>query len=391
MIEYNKLLSSRANSLKPSGIRRFFDLADSMKDCISLGVGEPDFKTPWHVRQKGIETLQKGNTRYTANAGLLELRKEISAYMNKRFHVEYDPQNQIIVTVGGSEGIDIILRSLINDGDEILIPEPSFVCYRPLAALAGGVPVVLPTYEKDSFVLKPEILKSAITPRTKILILPFPNNPTGALMNKNEYEEIAKVLENTDIIVISDEIYVELNYTDDEPISFAEIGNMYERTIVVNGFSKSYAMTGWRMGYVCGPKEIIKTALKIHQYGIMSAPSVSQYAAVDALKNGDDDIKYMKEHYNMRRLFLLEKLREMGTGCFEPLGAFYVFPNISKSGLNSEEFCEKFLLDKKVAVVPGTAFGDNGEGFVRISYAYSMEHLKKAMELLNEFLTGLSI
>lgn len=387
-IEYDKLLSDKVLSIKPSGIRKFFDLAEQMKDCITLGVGEPDFKTPWHIRDEGIETMRKGNTRYTANAGMEELRKEIGAYMKRRFDLEYDHKNQIMTTVGGSEGIDAILRSLINPGDEILIPEPSFVCYSPLTVMAGGKPVILPTYEKDNFKLRPDILRAAITDKTKLLILPFPNNPTGAVMLKKDYEAIAEVIKDTQILVLSDEIYIELTYMTDPSVSFASINGMYDRTIVVNGFSKAYAMTGWRLGYVCAPEPIIKQALKIHQYGIMSAPTVSQYAAIEALRNGDEDIIKMKEMYNMRRKYLMDVLKSMNIPCFEPLGAFYVFPNISRFGLSSEDFCKEFLEKERVAVVPGTAFGESGEGCVRISYAYSLEHLEKAMQRLEHFMKG---
>jgi aminotransferase len=385
-LNYENILSDKVKTIKPSGIRRFFDLADGMKDCISLGIGEPDFKTPWHIRDAGINTLQRGDTRYTANSGMLPLREEISNYMLRRFKLEYSPKNQIIVTVGGSEGIDAVIRSLTNNGDEILIPEPSFVCYSPLATMAGGIPVILPTYEKDNFILTPETLKKAITPKTKLLILPFPNNPTGAIMNKKQYEEIAKVLKNTEIIVLADEIYIELNYSREQSVSFAQIADMYERTVVINGFSKTYAMTGWRMGYICGPKEIVSHALKIHQFGIMCAPSTSQYAAIEALKNGDEDIEYMKENYNMRRRYLMDAFKALDIPCFEPLGAFYVFPNISRFGYDSETFCRRFLEEQKVAVVPGNAFGESGEGFIRISYAYSMEHLKKAVDRLEKFI-----
>ena len=385
-MNFSEIISEKAGSIKPSGIRRFFDLAEKMPDCIALGVGEPDFKTPWHIRQAAITSLQKGDTRYSSNAGLMPLRQEVSRYFSRRFDLEYNPENQIIITVGGSEAIDDIIRSVVSPGDEVLIPQPSFVCYAPLTELAGGVPVMLPTYEKDSFKLMPEVLKNAITPRSKLLIMPYPNNPTGALMEKEDYEKIAEVLEGTNIVVLSDEIYIELNYSQAKPFSFANTKGMYERTIVVNGFSKTYAMTGWRIGFACGPKEIMKTALKIHQYGIMCAPTTSQYAAIEALKNGDDDIEYMRENYNMRRKFLLDSFASMSVPCFEPKGAFYVFPNISKYAENSENFCTDFLEKAHVAVVPGSAFGSNGEGFVRISYAYSLEHLKKAMDRLDKYI-----
>ena len=385
-MNYEKILSRRLMAQKPSGIRRFFDMAGSMEDCVTLGVGEPDFKTPWHIREAGIDALRQGKTKYTANSGLPDLREEIARYMKRRFSLTYHPQNEIVVTVGGSEGIDAAMRALINDGDEVLIPEPSFVCYTPLAAMAGGVPVPLLTYEKDQFRLRPDVLKNAITERTKLLVLPFPNNPTGAVMTAEDYEKIAEVLRGTDIMVLSDEIYIELGY-DKKPLpSFAETPGMRERTLIIGGFSKSYAMTGWRMGYVCGPEPVIHEVVKIHQFGIMSAPTVSQYAAIEALKNGDADIAEMREQYNMRRRYLLSRFEEMNIPCFEPKGAFYVFPNISRFGMTSEKFCQELLRQKKVAMVPGDAFGSSGEGFVRISYAYSMKHLELAMRKLEEFI-----
>ncbi len=389
MIDYEKILSKTAVNIKPSGIRKFFDLASSMKDCISLGVGEPDFNTPWHIRNEGIRTLQLGKTKYTANAGLESLRREISNYMNRRYNLDYSPENQILVTVGGSEGIDVALRALLNPGDEVLVPEPSFVCYKPLAELAGGVAIPLPTYEKDNFRLMPETVKAAITEKTKVLIMPFPNNPTGGIMSLEDYNAIAKVIKDTDIIVITDEIYNELTYTKEKSPSFANADGMYERTVIVNGFSKAYSMTGWRMGYLCAPKEIVKVMIKLHQFGIMSAPTTSQYAAIEALRNGDEDIAEMKGHYNMRRLFLLDAFKSMGIHCFEPLGAFYAFPNVGELGLSSEEFCRRFLEEYRVAIVPGNAFGDSGEGFVRISYAYSLDHLNKAMDRLDKFVTSI--
>lgn len=352
-MDINKVLSDTVVKIKPSGIRRFFDMADSYDDCISLGVGEPDFKTPWHIRSAGIENLKSGATRYTANAGLLRLRESICAYMDRRFGLEYDPRSQVFVTVGGSEGIDAVIRSLVNPGDEVLIPQPSFVCYAPLTELAGGVPVILPTYEQDQFRLRPDVLKQAITPKTKLLIMPYPNNPTGAVMTMTDYQAIADVLKQTDVVVLADEIYAELTYTGQPPVSFAQADGMYERTVIVNGFSKAYAMTGWRMGYVCGPAPVIRQALKVHQFGIMSAPTTSQYAAIEALDNGDEDIVRMRDEYNMRRRFLYAALRDMGMDCFEPLGAFYMFPSIQKFGMSSEEFCEKFLEQEHVAVIPG--------------------------------------
>lgn len=385
-MDINKVLSDTVVKIKPSGIRRFFDMADSYDDCISLGVGEPDFKTPWHIRSAGIENLKSGATRYTANAGLLRLRESICAYMDRRFGLEYDPRSQVFVTVGGSEGIDAVIRSLVNPGDEVLIPQPSFVCYAPLTELAGGGPVILPTYEQDQFRLRPDVLKQAITPKTKLLIMPYPNNPTGAVMTMTDYQAIADVLKQTDVVVLADEIYAELTYTGQPPVSFAQADGMYERTVIVNGFSKAYAMTGWRMGYVCGPAPVIRQALKVHQFGIMSAPTTSQYAAIEALDNGDEDIVRMRDEYNMRRRFLYAALRDMGMDCFEPLGAFYMFPSIQKFGMSSEEFCEKFLEQEHVAVIPGTAFGDSGEGFLRISYAYSLEHLRNAVQRMKRFI-----
>ncbi|MBQ1862665.1 MAG: aminotransferase class I/II-fold pyridoxal phosphate-dependent enzyme [Clostridia bacterium] len=385
-MEYDNLLTGTAKNLKPSGIRKFFDVAERIPDAIALGVGEPDFKTPWHIRQAAIDALSKGQTRYTSNAGLMPLRNEIASYMNRKFSLHYDPATEITVTVGGSEAIDNIIRSVVSFGDEVLIPEPSFVCYAPLTELAGGRPVILPTYEKDGFKLTPDTLKKAITEKTKLLIMPYPNNPTGALMEKEDYEKIAAVLKGTNILVLADEIYIELNYSNAPLFSFAQTDGMKERTIVVNGFSKTYAMTGWRIGFACGPKEIMKAVLKIHQYGIMCAPTVSQYAAIEAMKNGDEDIEYMRQNYNMRRCFLLDAFRSLSVPCFEPKGAFYVFPNISAFAESSEKFCSDFLEKAHVAVVPGSAFGESGEGFIRISYAYSLDHLKKAVDRLEKYI-----
>ena len=384
-MDYDNILSGKVQSIKPSGIRRFFDLAESMSDCISLGVGEPDFQTPERIREKGVQMLRRGATKYTANAGLAELRKAISEYMSGRFGVKYDPQTEITVTVGGSEGIDVAIRACVNPGDEVLVPEPCFVCYAPLAEMAGATPVHVALREEDEFILTPEILRKYITPRTKLLILPFPNNPTGALMTEEDYKAIAEVLRGTDIMVLTDEIYAELCYTGKAPVSFAQIDGMRERTIVVNGFSKAYAMTGWRMGYLCAPEPVMKQMLKLHQYQIMSAPTVSQWAAIEAIRYCADDVERMRREYDERRKYLLGALRGMGFPCFEPRGAFYMFPNISGCDLSSEEICQRFLNKYKVAVIPGTAFGDSGEGFVRISYAYSMEHLKRAMELMGRF------
>lgn len=388
-LKYNELLNPVARDMKPSGIRKFFDLAGSMQDVVTLSIGEPDFKTPWHIREAGIRNLNEGKTAYTPNAGLVPLRRAISSYMSRRFGLEYDSDKEVIVTVGGSEGVDITMRTLLCPGDEVLIPEPCFVCYSPLTAMTGATPVPLPTYEKDAFRLTPEVLKSAITPKTKLLVLSYPNNPTGAVMTKADYEAIAAVLRETDILVLTDEIYIELAYTKEPLVSFASIEGMRERTVVVNGFSKAYAMTGWRMGYLCGPKELMAPALKIHQFGIMSAPTTAQYAAVEALENGAEDVVMMREKYNMRRKFLLRTFERLGIPCFEPLGAFYVFPNFSRFGLSSEEFCRRFLEEEKVAMVPGSAFGESGEGFARISYAYSMDHLKIAMDRLERFIARL--
>ena len=387
-MNYEQIMSQRIQEVQPSGIRRFFDILEEMKDAISLGVGEPDFVTPWHIRDAGIYSLEKGRTRYTSNAGLAELRREIASYLERRFDLKYDFASQIVVTVGGSEGIDLALRCLINPGDEVIIPVPSFVCYGPLTSMAGGTPVLLETRAEDEFRLTPELLKKAITPKTKALVLPFPNNPTGAVMERSDLEAIAEVLRGTDIMVISDEIYSELTYGMHHT-SIANIPDMYERTIVINGFSKSHAMTGWRRGYVCGPKEIIKQLLKLDQFGIMSAPTVSQYAAVEAMRNGDRDIERMRDEYDGRRRYLVEGLRRIGLPCFEPKGAFYVFPDIRGTGLSSDAFCERFLMEEKVAVISGTAFGPGGEGFVRCCYATSMKDIAEALTRMDNFLTNL--
>lgn len=381
-------ISKTVVSLKKSGIRKFFDIVSEMKDVISLGVGEPDFDTPWHIREEGIYALEKGKTFYTSNAGLKELRVEIDNYLKRTQNISYNPATEIIVTVGGSEAIDIGLRAMVNAGDEVIIPQPSYVSYEPCAILAGAKPVIIDLKAENEFRLTAEELKNAITDKTKILILPFPNNPTGAIMERNDLEEIAKVCIENDIYVISDEIYGELSYKE-KHISIASIAGMKERTILINGFSKAYAMTGWRLGYACGPKEIIEQMVKIHQYAIMCAPTTSQYSAVEALKKGDDDVKLMCESYNQRRRFLMNAFKEMGLECFEPYGAFYVFPSIKEFGMTSEEFAMKFLEEEHVAVVPGTAFGDSGEGFLRISYAYSIENLKRAMERLKRFVEKL--
>ncbi|MCI9659114.1 MAG: aminotransferase class I/II-fold pyridoxal phosphate-dependent enzyme [Lachnospiraceae bacterium] len=381
-------LSDTIVNVKPSGIRKFFDLVSEMKDAISLGVGEPDFDTPWHIRDEGIYSLEKGRTFYTSNAGLKELKEEIAAYLKRRIHVEYDPLKEILVTVGGSEGIDIAMRAMLNPGEEVLIPQPSYVSYEPCTVLAGGKPVIIELKEENEFRLTAEELLAAITDKTKLLVLPFPNNPTGAIMEKEDLEKIADVIIEKDIFVLSDEIYSELSYKG-EHISITSLPGMQERTILINGFSKAYAMTGWRLGYACGPKEIIEQMFKIHQFAIMCAPTTSQYAAVEALKNGDEDVAKMREAYDQRRRYLMHAFKEMGLQCFEPYGAFYVFPCIKEFGMSSEEFANRFLSEEKVAVVPGTAFGDCGEGFLRISYAYSLENLKAALERLKRFVERL--
>ena len=385
MIDYSKVLSQKVVDMKPSGIRKFFDILNEVPGVISLTVGEPDFKTPWHVREAAIASLEKGRTTYTSNTGLLEFRKQIANYLERRFDVSYDPSNEMIITVGGSEAIDLAIRAIIEPGDEVLIVEPAYVCYVPMTELCGGVPVVIPTRVEDKFKLTPELLKKYITPKTKMLILPYPNNPTGAIMTEEDLKKIADVLKDTNIVVLTDEIYGELTYGH-KHFSFAAIPEMWDRTIYVGGFSKSYAMTGWRLGYVCAPKEITKQMLKIHQYAIMCAPTVSQYAGIEAVLNGDDDIEYMKDCYNQRRRMLLSGLNEIGLSCFEPEGAFYVFPKIGEYGLSSNEFCERLLYEEKCAIVPGNAFGESGEGFARISYAYSVEHISRAIDRLDKFL-----
>lgn len=389
MIDYSTVLNQKVQAIKPSGIRRFFDIANEMDNVISLSIGEPDFTTPWHVREEGIRSLEDGKTWYSPNRGFIELRQEISRWLKRHYHVNYNDKEEILVTVGGSEAIDLCLRSLISPGDEVLIPEPSFVCYVPLTEMAGGVPVVLETKAEDRFRITPEALRAKITPKTKLLILPYPNNPTGAVMRREHLEAIAEVVRENDLMVLSDEIYSALTYGDTNHVTFSAIDGMWERTIVVNGFSKAFAMTGWRLGYAVGPAQIIKAMTKLHQYGIMSAPTTAQYAAIEALKNGDEDIVYMREQYDMRRRLVVDGFNSMGLTCFEPEGAFYVFPCIKKTGLTSEEFCERLLYEERVAVVPGSAFGDCGEGFVRISYAYSLENLKIAMERLSRFVSHL--
>ena len=385
-MNYDELLAPAAKAMRPSGIRKFFDLAADMPHCISLGVGEPDFKTPWSVRDAGIRSLELGRTKYTANSGLKELRGEICNYLQSRFDLHYKEEN-ILVTVGGSEAIDLTIRAVVQPGDEVIIPEPCFVCYEPITQLTGGVPVHIATRAEDQFRLTADQLRAAITPRTKLLIFPYPNNPTGAVMSAAEMEEIAAVLRETNVLVLSDEIYSELTYGLDRHVSIASLPGMAERTIVVNGFSKSYAMTGWRLGYAAGPAPLVKVMTKIHQSCIMSAPTTSQYAAITALRQCDDQIEMMRDEYNRRRRYVVKALNDMGLTCFEPRGAFYVFPSIQISGLTSSEFCEQLLREKEVAIIPGSAFGASGEGYARISYAYSVDHLQTAMKRIREFLT----
>ncbi|MEZ3506937.1 MAG: aminotransferase class I/II-fold pyridoxal phosphate-dependent enzyme [Lachnospiraceae bacterium] len=381
-------LADKVVEIKPSGIRKFFDIVSEMEDAISLGVGEPDFDTPWHIRDEGIYSLEKGRTFYTSNAGLKELKEEICHYIKRKQGVTYDPAHEVLVTVGGSEAIDIGLRAMLNPGDEVLIPQPSYVSYEPCAVLAGGVPVIIELKGENEFRLTAQELEDAITDKTKVLILPFPNNPTGAIMERKDLEAIAEVIRKHDIFVISDEIYAELTYKE-KHVSIVEIEGMQERTILINGFSKAFAMTGWRLGYACGPREIVEQMLKIHQFAIMCAPTTSQYAAVEALRNGDDDVQKMRMAYNQRRRYLMNAFQEMKLDCFEPFGAFYVFPCIKEFGMTSDEFANRFLAEEKVAVVPGTAFGDCGEGYLRISYAYSLENLKIAIGKLAAFVERL--
>ncbi|CDC39730.1 aspartate transaminase [Butyrivibrio sp. CAG:318] len=382
-------LSDKVVGIQPSGIRKFFDIVSEMKDAISLGVGEPDFDTPWSIREEGIYSLEKGRTYYTSNAGLSELRTEICNFLNRRYGLNYNPDGETLITVGGSEAIDLAFRAMLNPGDEVIIPQPSYVSYLPCAVLADATPVLVNLKEENEFRLTPEELLSAITPKTKILVFPFPNNPTGAIMPKEELEKIAQICIDKDIFVVSDEIYSELTYGGEHHCSIASIPGMTDRTIVINGFSKSHAMTGWRLGYACGPAPIIKQMLKIHQFAIMCAPTNSQYAAVEALRHCDENIEHMRDEYDQRRRFMLTRLRGMGLKCFEPFGAFYIFPNIAEFGMTSEEFAMRFLKEYKVAIVPGTAFGECGEGFLRMSYASSLSNLKTAMERLEEFINTL--
>lgn len=389
MIDYSKLVGKRAADIKPSGIRKYFDMAATLENTISLGIGEPDFHTPWPIRRAAIVALERGKTFYTANAGLIKLRQSISEYTFKRTGIRYDPSKEIIVTVGGSEAIDITIRTLINPGDEVIIPEPSFVCYKPIAELAGGTPVIIETKQENNFKLTAESLKNAITSKTKLLILPYPNNPTGAIMTKEDLKPIADVLKDTDIAVLTDEIYSELTYGK-EHFSIVSLDGMAERTIYVNGFSKAFAMTGWRLGYMCGPGEIIRQALKVHQFGIMSSPTVSQYAAIEAIESCSDDVTLMITEYDQRRRYLVNAFNDLGLDCFTPEGAFYVFPCIKSTGLTSDEFCQRLLYEKRVAVIPGTAFGECGEGYIRVSYAYSLKHLMEAISRIREFMSALN-
>ena len=390
MIDYSKIVTQTVTDIKPSGIRRFFDIAANMKDVISLGVGEPDFNTPWQVRKAGINSLEKGKTKYTSNRGNEKLVEEISAYMERKYNVSYNPKNEIFVTVGGSEAIDACIRAVVSNGDEVIIPQPSYVCYEPITLLAGGTPVILNTKAENDFKVTPEELKNAITDKTKLLILPYPCNPTGAIMEREDLEELYEVLKDTNVAVLSDEIYSELTFNSKPHCSPASVEGMKERTVVVNGFSKAFSMTGWRLGFACGPKELISQMLKIHQYAIMCAPTTSQYAAIEALRSCDEDVKVMCEEYNRRRRLMVNGFNKIGLECREPKGAFYAFPSIKSTGLTSEEFCQKLLASQKVAVVPGNAFGESGEGYVRASYCYSVEHIKEALVRIERFLKEIS-
>lgn len=389
MIDYGKKMNPAILEIAPSGIRKFFDIANEMKDVISLSIGEPDFVTPWHVRQEGIRSLEDGKTWYSPNRGFAELREEICRWLQRHYHVEYHPDKEVLVTVGGSEAIDLCFRTLLAPGDEVLIPQPSFVCYGPLTAMAGGVPVYIETKAENRFRLTPQEIEEKITPRTKLLVLPFPNNPTGAVMRRADLEAVAEVVRKHDLLVLSDEIYSELTYGETSHVCFSEIDGMMERTIVVNGFSKAFAMTGWRLGYAAGPESIIAQMTKLHQYGIMCSPTTAQYAAIEAMKNGDADIQNMRTQYDMRRRLIVDGFNRMGLTCFEPEGAFYVFPCIRSTGLTSEEFCEQLIYQEHVAVVPGPAFGACGEGFVRVSYSYSIKHITEALRRIEHFLEGL--
>jgi aminotransferase len=389
-MDYNKYLNPALAGIKPSGIRKFFSIAEEMDNVISLGVGEPDFLTPWHIRQTGIDSLEKGATRYTANAGLAALRREISSFYARRHLIKYNPEDEIVVTVGGSEGIDMCIRTLVTEGDEVLVVEPSFVCYKPIVETCGGRAVPIVTRDENSFRLTAEDLRAACTDKTKLLVLPYPNNPTGAVMRRSDLEAIAEVIIEKDLLVLSDEIYSELTYGAEEHVSIASLNGMKERCVVINGFSKTYSMTGWRLGYALGPAPIIKQMTKLHQFAIMSAPTASQYAAIEALRNGDDDIVRMLSEYDMRRRYTVNAFREIGLECFEPEGAFYCFPCIKSTGLGSEKFCERLIMSKHVAVVPGNAFGDCGEGFIRVSYCYSIDNIKEAVRRIGEFINELA-
>jgi len=379
-------INQNLSALKPSGIRKFFDIANEMKDVISLSIGEPDFQTPWHIRQAAIDATELGKTWYSPSTGFLTLREEISRYLNRRFQLTYDPKDEVLVTVGASEALDAAFRCFVDEGDEVLIIQPSFVCYDPLVRMSGGIPVILQTKAENKFKLTADELRANITPKTKILLISFPTNPTGAIMERDELQQLADVLRDTNILVFSDEIYCELNYTDTSHVSIASLDGMRDRTLVINGFSKSYAMTGWRIGYVAGPRELIEPLVKLHQYMVMCAPTLSQFAAIEAMRNGDEDVQMMRNEYNMRRRYLVDRLNAMGLSCFEPEGAFYAFPCIRSTGLTSEEFCEKLIYAKQVAVVPGSAFGDSGEGFIRISYSYSLKHITEALNRMEAFL-----
>lgn len=388
-MDYSKVLSPTVQAIKPSGIRKFFDIASTMEDVISLGVGEPDFPTPWEIRKAGILSLENGKTRYTSNWGLEQLRREVSRYVERKYRVLYRPEDEILLTVGGSEAIDVALRAMLCPGDEVIIPQPSYVCYEPMVTLAGGVPVIIETQAEDDFKLTPQQLRAAISERTKALILPYPCNPTGAIMERADLKAIAAILRDTDIVVLSDEIYAELTFGDSAHVSVASIEGMQERTVLINGFSKTFSMTGWRLGYACGPAPLMKQITKIHQYAIMCAPTTAQYAAIEALRNGDEAVAHMKEEYNMRRRLMVSGFNKLGLTCREPKGAFYAFPSIARTGMSSDEFCERLLCTEKVAIVPGTAFGKGGEGFCRASYCYSTEHILEALARIERFLQRL--
>ncbi len=389
MMDYSKVINPTVAEIKPSGIRKFFDIAATMDGVISLGVGEPDFRTPWQIRKAGINSLEKGKTKYTSNWGIAQLRNAVSDYVKRKYSLDYKPDEEILITVGGSEAIDACIRALVSPGDEVIIPQPSYVCYEPITRLAGGVPVIIETRAEDDFKVTREQLEKALSPRTKLLILPYPCNPTGAVMEKEDLEELARVLKNTNVAVLSDEIYAELTFGGKRHVSPASIDGMWERTVTVNGFSKAFSMTGWRLGFACGPREIMDQITKIHQFAIMCAPTTSQYAAIEALKNCDGEVERMVHEYDMRRRMMVAGFNEIGLTCREPKGAFYTFPSVKSTGLSSDEFCERLLYSKKVAVVPGTAFGDSGEGFIRASYCYSVEHIKEAISRIGEFLKEL--